>query len=174
MPRVRSTESARKLAACAALFLALFFLLQYLYQGSRGTWVESLLIDRMTVAPSAALIGWFAPREGVSARGHQLVSPHVTLSVLNGCEGTEVMLLLAAAMLAFGTGWRHKLLGIVLGGGLVYLLNQARIAGIYYCLRIEPALFEAVHGYVAPTFIVAAAAMFFLYWVSRVAQRQAD
>jgi len=168
-----SHRSALALAGSGALFLGLFFLLQWSYQGSRGTRVETLLIDHLTVAPSAAVVGWLTPGEGVVARGHQLVSPYVKLSVLNGCEGTEVVLLLAAAMLAFGTGWRHRLIGIVMGSAFVYLLNQGRVVGLFYCLRYRPSLFESLHGYVAPTLVVALAAVFFMMWISHDEPRAA-
>jgi exosortase family protein XrtM len=76
------------------------------------------------------------------------------------------MLLLAAAMLAFRMSWRRKLLGILAGGLLVYFTNQARIVALYYSLRFDRSLFEALHGYVAPIIAIAAAGLFVLYWVS--------
>lgn len=173
MRRNHYPESTRTPAAYALLFLALFFTFQSLYQNGRDTRVVRFLIDDLTVAPSAVLILWLTPDEGVVAQGHRLVSPHVRLSVLNGCEGTEVMLLLAAAMLAFGMGRRRTLLGIIVGGLLVYVANQARVVALYYGLRFDRSLFEALHGYVAPTIVIAVAGLFFLYWVSHAEPRRA-
>jgi exosortase family protein XrtM len=173
MWRNRSPESTRTPATYALLFLGLFFAFQSLYQSNRDTRVVRLWIDEMTVAPSAVLISWLTPDEGVVAQGHRLVSPHVRLSVLNGCEGTDVMLLLTAALLAFGVSWRRTLLGILVGGLLVYLTNQARIVALYYGLRFDRALFEALHGYVAPIIVIAVAGLFFLYWVSDAEPRRA-
>jgi exosortase family protein XrtM len=127
----------------------------------------------MTVRPSATLIAWLTPGEGVVSQGHRLVSPHVRLSVLNGCEGTEVMLLLAAAMLAFGMRWPRKLLGILAGGLLVYLTNQVRIVALFYSLRFDRSLFETLHAYVAPIIVIAVAGFFVLYWVSHAEPRRA-
>lgn len=164
--------SQRTVATFAALFLALAFAFQCLYQSGKDTRLVRLLIDDLTVAPSAVLISWLTPDEGVVAQGHRLVSPHARLSVLNGCEGTDVMLMLAAAMLAFGMHWRRKVVGILAGGLLVYALNQARIVALYYSLRVDRSLFETLHGYVAPIIVIAAAGLFVLYWVSRAEPRR--
>jgi len=159
-----ATDSIRNIAIYIGIFLGLFFAFQQLYQSSRDTRVETLLIDELTVAPSALLISWLTPEEGVTAQGHRLVSAHVRMSVLNGCEGTEVILLLCAALLALRMNWRRTLMGIALGGLLVYAANQARIVSLYYCLRFDRSLFEALHGYVAPTMVIAVAVLFFIYW----------
>jgi exosortase family protein XrtM len=162
----QAADSTRNIALNTALFLGLFFSFQLIYQSSRDTRIEDLLINEMTVAPSVLVISLLTPEEGVSAQGHRLVSSHIRMSVLNGCEGTEVILLLCAALLAFRMSWRHKLLGIALGSLLVYAANQARIVSLYYCLRFDRSLFEALHGYIAPIAVVAVAVLFFIYWIS--------
>lgn len=165
------TISPRLLTTYTLSFLGLFFVFQHFYQSSRDAALLRFWIEDLTVAPSAVLISWLTPDERVVAHGHQLVSPRVRLSVLNGCEGTDVLLLLAAAMLAFGMSWRRRLLGILAGGLLVYVVNQARIVALYYSLRFDRSLFEALHGYVAPIVLVAAAGLFFVYWVSHAEPR---
>lgn len=167
-------KDSKTTAHYVVFFLALFFCMQTLYQTSHGTAFEHLWIDNMTVLPSASLIAWLTPNEGVIAQGHRLLSPYVRLSVLNGCEGTEVTLLLTAALLALRLGWRHKLLGIIIGGLLVYTVNQLRIVTLYYCLRFDRSLFDTLHGTVAPLVVILIAALFFIYWTSHgVARRTA-
>ncbi len=151
----------------AILFLALFVVFQFSYSQARGTVVERVAIDHATVTPSAALINLLTPAERVHAEGHRLVSERVRLSVLNGCEGTEALLLLCAAILAFRAPWKQKLTAILLGGALVYAINQARIVGLYFALRYNKELFDAIHGYIGPTLIVILACLFFLWWVRR-------
>jgi len=165
-------KNTKVLAHYSALFLTLFFFLQTLYQTSHDTAFEHLWIDSLTVLPSANLIHWLTPNERVSAQGHRLISPYARLSVLNGCEGTEVILLLTAALLALRLDWRRKFLGIVLGGLLVYTANQLRIITLYYCLRFNRTLFDILHGTVAPIAIILIAVLFFVYWVSRGTARR--
>jgi len=147
------------------LFLALFLAATLAWSGARGTVLERLVVEQATVASSARIISWLNPAEKVRAEGARLISPRVRLSVLNGCEGTESILLLAAAVLAFPAPWRRKPAGLILGAAVVFLLNQTRIVGLYFILRHRPAWFEAMHGYIAPTLIVLAGSLFFILWL---------
>jgi len=166
----RPTESRNWTVRHIAAFIAVFFILEMLYLGSRGTPVERLVIDQLTVAPSAKLIAWMTPQEGVIARSHSLMSSYVHLSVLNGCEGTEAILMLAAAILVFPRNRRSKLLGIISGGVLIFIINQMRIVALYYCLRFDRSLFEMLHGYVAPMVVIGAVGLYFIYWTSGAKQ----
>jgi exosortase family protein XrtM len=147
-----------------ASFAVTYGLLQWLYQEGRGTGVERLLIDTLTVRPSAAVIQWLTPWERVMAQGHSLVSPHARLNVLNGCEGTECLFLLWAAVLAYPAAWARRLNGLFFGTGLIYGLNQVRIVGLYYAARHDRELFQLLHGTLAPTLIILLACLFFLVW----------
>ena len=106
-----SLTGSRHTLEFALLFLAIFGSLHLLYETTQGTSVERLLINDLTVKPSATVINLLTPAEQVTAIGHRLVSPFAGLSVLNGCEGTETILLLGAAILAFRTPWRDKAIG---------------------------------------------------------------
>lgn len=147
-------------------FTILFLAFDLAYYWSRDTVVERVLIDRVTVMPSAFFINAIKPDENVSADGHRLVSPNVRLSVLNGCEGTEAILLLVSAIVAFGAKWKSTLFGIVCGTVLLYAINQGRIVALYYALRHDQKLFDMLHGYVGPTLIIVIAGLFFVGWVS--------
>jgi exosortase family protein XrtM len=147
------------------LFLAIFAAATLAWSGARGTALERLVVEQATVATSARLISWVSPAEGVRADGFRLISPRVRLSVLNGCEGTESILLLAAAVLAFPAPWRKKPAGLILGALGVFLLNQARIVGLYFILRYRPTWFEAMHGYIAPTLIILTGSLIFILWL---------
>jgi len=150
------------------LFAAVFSVLQIGYQASRGTALEVATIDIATVRPSVWLINTLNAHEHVQAQGSNLVSPQVRLSVLSGCEGIESMFLIIAAIAAFRSAWRHKLVGLALGVPLIYMANQARIVGLYFALRHDRELFAALHGYIAPTLIIAVGCLFYLWWMQWV------
>lgn len=156
-----------------AHFLVIFIIGTLGWSSARGTDLERLVIDRWTVSSSARLIDLLNPGEGVRAEGPRLVSTGVRLTVLNGCEGTESILLLAAAVIALPVPWRRKPLGLLLGTACIFLLNQARIVGLYFVLRHHPLWFESVHGYVAPVAIVLVGILFFTLWL-RWASRGSD
>ena len=120
----------------------------------------------MTVVPSSKLISWITPEEHVVAQGHELISKHVQLSILNGCEGVETFLMLAAAVLVFRHDPRRKLFGIFAGSLVVFVANQARIVALFYCLRFDRSLFEVLHGYIAPLLVIGIAGLFFMLSIS--------
>ncbi len=156
-----------------ALFLGIFAIFSFAWSGTRGSAVERLVIDQTTVAAGAWIIDRISPEEGVRAEGPRLISPKVRLSVLNGCEGTESILLFAAAVLAFPAPWRKKPAGLLLGLVWVFLLNQVRIVSLFFILRHRPQWFEAMHGTIAPIFIILAGSIVFSLWLNWAGMRDA-
>ncbi len=154
-----------------AVFAAVFFLLHLGYQAGRGTVLERTVIDLATVKPSAWLINWISGQEQVRAQGASLVSPQTRLSVRSGCESTESMFLLIAAVLAFRSPWLRRLVGLTLGIMVIYLANQIRIVALYFALHHDHALFAALHGYIAPTLIIAVGCIFYLWWMRWAQQK---
>lgn len=153
----------------AAAFVALFALLQTLYGAARGTWVERLVIDQMTVQTAAWLIDAAAPSVGVTAEGSRLRAPGGGINVINGCEGVDVAFLMACAMLVAPQSMRARLGGLLVGSAVVFMLNQARVVGLFYAFRNDRALFDMLHGVLAPLLLIIAAGGFFVVWLNRYA-----
>ncbi len=147
------------------LFLGLFVIQSYVYHLARGTWVEHWLIDEITVKPSALLLDKLLPKDNVQAHGQKLVSQTTSITVLNGCEGTESMFLLIAAILAFRAAVKHKLAGIFLGVVFIFLLNQIRIVSLFIALKYNREWFHWLHAYIGPTLIIIFSCIFFLSWL---------
>lgn len=158
---------ARPLLRFTLLFISIFFLLQWAYQTLDGTAIYRFYLETLTVRPSAILIQWIVPQEGVVAQGHRLIWPRGGLSLFNGCDGVEVMQLLLAAFVATAGPWRQRLWGAASGLLLVYVLNQARIVALYFAVRHDRALFELLHGLVGPLIIIALTTLFFVWWTGR-------
>jgi len=165
---VPKKRSKGKLDSSIIKVVLIFFLvygsLSYLYQRAHNTWFESLIIDTVTVKPSAFIINIINPDENVLPIEHRLVSSDVRLSVLNGCEGTEMLFLIIAAILAYRSSWKHKAHGLILGIMLVYLANQVRIVSLYFSLNYQREWFAALHGFIGPTIIIAIGCLFYLWW----------
>ncbi len=156
----------RPLGLTVALFLGTFMLLQWAWSEARGTWIERLVIDQMTVKTAAWLIDTLDPAIGVQAAGSRLKAAGGGINILNGCEGTEVAFLLACAMLVAPMVWRARLLGLAVGCLLVFVLNQGRVLVLFYAFRADRALFDALHGVIAPLLLILAASVFFLVWLN--------
>ena len=157
-------HSASLLRFVGVFFFA-FCLLQWTYQAFHDTASYRYYIEILTVRPSATLISLIAPGDGVIAQAHRLVWQGGRLSVLNGCDGAEVMVLLSAAFIAIAGSFRMRLSGIAIGVLLVYGLNQGRIVALYFAVRHDKPLFELIHGLVGPMVIIALACLFFAWWI---------
>ncbi|MFO1435540.1 MAG: exosortase family protein XrtM [Gammaproteobacteria bacterium] len=107
-----------------------------------------------------------APLDAVSAFDNVLYSPRATLEIVRGCDGSGVMFLLVAAIAAYPSAWRGKIIGILSAIVLTCVLNQARIVGLYFTLTRQPDWFIALHTYLVPTLFVILAVGFFATWAS--------
>ncbi len=153
------------------LFLAIFGALDYGYYLTRGTAVEHLLIDTLTVRPAAAVINAVVPSVSARASGHSLLTPFGQINILGGCEGSDGMFLLIAAVLPFPARRLSKLAGIIGGVSLMYAMNQLRILALVLSLRWHRDWFASLHGLIAPTCIVVAGCIFFFAWANAAAPR---
>ncbi|THB72704.1 MAG: exosortase/archaeosortase family protein [Gammaproteobacteria bacterium] len=160
------TFTSKKEIKFALLFLIIFSVLHFSYSSIRGTKLETLAIDIITVIPSVWFINNFSPEEQIVAKGEKLVSPFGSITILNGCEGFESMFLLFAAIAAFKACWKKKLLGLFVGLSIIYFLNQMRIVVLYFCFRYRKEWFDPIHSQIGPTLIILIACLFFLAWAT--------
>jgi exosortase family protein XrtM len=154
-----------------ALFLSLFFGLQLAWSAARGTLVERSLIEGLIVPSAAALVNLLPLGVEAFAAGARLVSAQGSVNVLNGCEGTDVLFLLVAAFAVASLPWRWRLLGLLVGASLVFVLNLVRIVVLFQAVRLEPSWFGVLHSTVTPLALTLAVALFFLAWMKRADAR---
>jgi exosortase/archaeosortase family protein len=151
-----------------AAFLAVFVALQSLYGLAGGSAAEKWIVETATVMPAAGAVALLHPGWQARADGPRLVVGGKRINVRYGCEGTEVVFLLVAAMLATRAGWRWRLAGLLTGIGVVWLLNQMRLVALVHVLMLRREWFASVHGAIAPLLVVTLTALFFLAWLRRV------
>lgn len=149
----------------ALVFISVFFILQMSYDVCRGSDFEHFILGDLTVTPTAAVINFLTPAVHVKALGNQLIAPGGGITVLKGCEGTEIMFMLVAAFSAIVMPWRRRLAGLGLGILLVFCLNQVRLLTLFYVYRSEPSLFNLLHGTVGPIVLILCVALYALYWM---------
>lgn len=147
--------------------MAIYLLLQCAYLAAPEWLAKELLVDRLTVKPSAALLDWWFSDVAVSAKGSRILSALGSINVARGCEGTETLLMLVAAIIAAWRHWRYTLLGLMAGIVLVFAVNQLRIAGLFWVMLHHRRHFELCHGYLAPILVVGVAAVFFILWLKQ-------
>lgn len=166
MLRAHESAAGRPVWRMALFFLLSMYGLQWAWGLTRGGEVERVVIDVATVRTAAALIARLTPELHVSAQGASLKAAGGGLNVYNGCEGTELLFLLTAALLAYPFAWRWRLIGLLAGVPLVFMLNQARLLLLFYSFRADRALFDHLHGLMAPLLLMMAT-LGFVAWLIR-------
>lgn len=87
------------------------------------------------------------------------------VEIAAGCNGVEAMILLVAAMIAFPSPRRYKLVGIVIGIIAIQTLNLARIVSLFFLGMWNETAFEWAHLYVWQALIMLDALVVFLLWI---------
>lgn len=118
-------------------------------------------------APSVYVINGVSPAEQAFSQDNRISSRHAALEIVRGCDGSGVWFLITAAVLAFPAAWRMRALGILGGVLLVYVLNLARLAGLYFVVARVPDWFLPLHTYFIPSLLIVIVSLYYLAWVSR-------
>lgn len=149
------------------LFFLVFCALQLGWQTICGGEISHSLIDRGIVAPTAFVAAALTPGLRVRAVGHSILGATGGVSVVNGCDGLEILFLLLAAFVAAPLPPRPRLVGILIGLPLVYALNTARILALFHARASDRELFDLLHGIVAPTVMILSIGAFYHAWLRR-------
>lgn len=104
-----------------------------------------------------------AAGERVITVGHQLTSSF-TMSVESGCDALQAMAIVVIGVIAFPSTGGRKLLGVLGGVGLLYVLNIVRVASLFWTGVHAPAWFETMHTDIWPTAIVGSAVLAWVVW----------
>jgi exosortase H (IPTLxxWG-CTERM-specific) len=134
-------------------------------------------VDRAVITPltrgiasvSAALL-----RMGdstVVSSGTTLRNNRFAVEIKNACNGVEAMLLLLSAVIAFPAAWPARLRGIGLGILIIQGTNLLRVVSLFLIGLHTPRYFEFAHVVFWQSVMFLTTAVFFIYWVTRVAQR---
>jgi exosortase/archaeosortase family protein len=153
-----------------AAFALAFAFMQTAWSFAQGTVIERVAVDHATVIPAAWLLNLITPAVRAAAVGTSIRAAGGGINVLNGCEGFEILFLLAAGLLVAPMTWRRRLPGLFVGTLFVWLLNQARIVVLFYAYRTNKDMFALLHGTVAPLVMIVFVTIAFVLYLSPVEQ----
>ena len=140
-------------------------------------WVQKHLVEPWTALLAkicAFLVTWFdksAVAEGKVLWNH---ATNFGVSIEAGCNGIEACIVLFAAILAFPSSWRHKLIGMVLGFIAVQAINVVRVISLFYLGQWNMNAFNFAHEYLWQAFIMFDVLVVFLLWANRVPRQSLD
>lgn len=95
------------------------------------------------------------------------------VSIEAGCNGVEACLLLAAAVIAYPSSLKLKVLGMGLGFFAIQAVNLLRIITLYYMADWEPKWFEFFHLYLWQALIMLDVLVIWLVWLKQVGKEEA-
>lgn len=165
------TAESKHAALSVLIFVSVFVMLQAAIFATRGSSVERLLAHRFSSQPAAALLSFAGVSDAPRAHGNQLVGYARTLTIEAGCNGTETLALLIAALAALRLPWRHALMLLGIGGAAVLALNTLRIAALWWALGTDMRLFDVIHHQIAPAILVSGVGLVVLL-ATRASTRQ--
>jgi exosortase H (IPTLxxWG-CTERM-specific) len=108
----------------------------------------------------------------IRGMGNVIGDNRFSIRVLNVCNGTDLWILYAAAVIAFPASLLSKAVGLVVGLPLLSLVNLTRVIGLFLTGRYLPALFNTSHLFlwqVALILITAGIFALYLRWAYRQA-----
>jgi exosortase family protein XrtM len=147
------------------LFIFIFLTLQTAYYYARP-YTTPFLVDMLTTTVSSKIINIITPQEKTFVHEGAITDGIFIVEIRRGCEGIEGILLVIAAILAFPVGIGGKIIGLLGGIFFIYVFNLARIIGLYYVVKYNPALFDMMHIYVGQIVIIFVALVYFIVWLS--------
>ena len=87
------------------------------------------------------------------------------VAIAPGCDGIEAVIILIAAVVAFPSPWKHKLVGIGIGFLAIQGLNLVRIISLFYLGQWSKVAFDWFHLYLWQALIVLDALAVWLIWL---------
>jgi exosortase H (IPTLxxWG-CTERM-specific) len=121
----------------------------------------TMLLARMC----AGLVTWF---DSSAAAAGKVLWNTVTgfgVSIEPGCNGIEACIVLFAAVVAFPSSWRHKLIGLAAGFVAVQGLNMVRVISLFYLGQWDTQVFNFAHEYLWQALIMLDVLIVWLLWV---------
>lgn len=114
---------------------------------------------------SSKLLNFFG--QDTTSNGELLSSQLFSINVSRGCDAIEAMALFVSTTLAFPMSWRIKIIGILNGIILLFVLNLIRIITLFISGIYKPSIFEILHVQIWPTIIIIFACGLWLLLVKR-------
>jgi len=105
----------------------------------------------------------------VEREGTNLLSGKFVVDVSPACSGAVPSMIYLAAVFAYPSGLRAKVIGAGLGMGIIHSVNLIRVVALFLIGLFAHQYFHDTHVYVAQALVVAIAVATWLFWAGRFA-----
>ena len=150
-------------------FFLLFLTIQLTLFGlNMLNWVQQHIVLPWTATLAkicSSLVVWFD--ETASAQGKVLCNTATGfgVSIEAGCNGIEACIVLFAAIIAFPSSWRHKIVGFLAGFVAIQALNVVRVISLFYLGQWNMSVFNFAHEFLWQGLIMLDVLIVWLLWV---------
>ena len=122
------------------------------------------------MAATADITGFFLKMLGLSVQsGGRIVSlPNFSVEIVGECTGLYEMLIFLAAVIAYPSGWRKKLIGAGLGIPILYGINIVRMVFITLVGNWSPKTFDFMHMYFWQVAMILIILSVWVLWIEKV------
>ncbi len=149
-------------------FVVFLLLLAVLFGLELTPWAQQWFVLPWTASLatiSTSLVTLFDGSVHASGNVISSMKSGFAVSIEAGCNGVEATIVLVAAMLAFPSPWKHRLLGLAAGIVAVQGLNVVRVISLFYLGQWNRDVFEWAHLYVWQALIMLDVLVVWLVWV---------
>lgn len=157
-----------------AKFIGLYLVLNILYgfylDASKG---EADLVTRWVTGQTAEILSWYneeistGPKEDLKSI-YIFKGEHAVLSVYEGCNGLNVMIIFISFLIAYGNISKRMLWFIPTGLLLIHLFNLLRIILLFHVTLSMPDFLYFSHKYLFTAFIYIAVFLSWALWIFKV------
>jgi exosortase family protein XrtF len=157
-----------------AIFVGLYLGLNILY----GLWITSCdpEVDPATTVvtrQSSFLLNLLGEKTSTepkeSTPSIAILNPSgVAISVFEGCNGINVMIVFVSFLFAFGGQRKRMIWFLLLGIVIIYLANLIRVMTLYYVAEYWATYFYYAHKYVLTAFLYALVFVLWWFWIEKV------
>jgi exosortase H (IPTLxxWG-CTERM-specific) len=125
---------------------------------------------------TATLTAWMLRVLGyqASSQGIYIDCELYDLTIIGECTAVHPLAYYLAALLAYPTSWRHRLIGLAIGIPAILVINQARLVSLVFVGHWRPELFEIVHALVWQGLIIFLTLLVWIVWATVLAPRRQD
>jgi exosortase H (IPTLxxWG-CTERM-specific) len=110
---------------------------------------------------------------GAEVVGTRVFSPEFSMRIAPECTSIVPMVILLSGVVAYPSPIRQKLLCLVIGLPVLFLLNLVRTVSLFYIGVHFPDFFETAHYVVWQSVMVLAVIAMWLFWIGRVVRARA-
>lgn len=123
-----------------------------------------------TVKASGAVASLFS--SNVSIIGRDIICDGFPVTIISECTGLLEMVILSAAIMAYLSSVRAKLIGLILGNIAIYILNIVRVAVLVLVGAHSRPAFDFMHLYFWQGTLIIMVTLIWLAWLYLVVFRE--